>query len=303
MNNFLKHFDSRIVPHFRWEMALMRLLFSLLVFSTIPSYVWFTTQPHPNGLAQFLDLTFLSDANTLFGIRIALGIALFFYTFNFLTLPSLAIMLFVSVSYGSLLNSQGAMNHGLQPVSLVILGQFIVAAYFAMRHGVSALWQGLPEEDQRLMIHAAKVAIVSVYVVSGVTKIQRSKGAWIWETPNIAAQVMKTADDKYYTRLQIAPNHIPSTASWMAAHPNWTRVALTPALLLELFAFLALINRLWGLFIGIALIGMHTIITFIMQLGFFELKTLDLIFLINIPFIFWMTAQYLRKGRAAFSEA
>jgi hypothetical protein len=49
-------FDSQVVRHASWEMALMRAAFALMAWSSVPFFYYQTTLAHPNGLAHFVNL-------------------------------------------------------------------------------------------------------------------------------------------------------------------------------------------------------------------------------------------------------
>jgi hypothetical protein len=93
----------------------------------------------------------------------------------------------------SLQNSQGAINHSLQPLALTALAQWGVAGYFVVRKYFSqapAFASG-HRESQRRLIHAAKVALVSCCHLS-----LYQAGAQRWpldpRTPNLAVAIART---------------------------------------------------------------------------------------------------------------
>jgi hypothetical protein len=130
-------------------------------------------------------------------------------------------------------------------------------------------------------------------VTAAVTKIERSDGKWISRTPNLAVQIQKTSDDKYYNFLQPAPQHTKNLIRFVNEHPNWTKFIVGPSLFLEAFAFLALMGRGWSFFIGIGLFIMHWMISVAMQLNFLAMEMMVLIFLINVPFAVYFLARKL----------
>ena len=58
-----------------------------------------------------------------------------------------------------------------------------------------------------------------------------------------------------------------------------------PGFVLELFAFLILLNRRWAFGMGAALIAMHFGIGWIMRLHFPEFEVLVLLYCVNLPFL------------------
>ncbi len=122
-------FDSKIIPYAGWEMFLMRAFFGLAVWMGSPIFLPYTSQPHPNGLAHFIDFTALASPEFFGPLRALLLIAIVFYVIRVWTLPALTVMFGMVVAAGTLENSQGAINHTFQCYGLVILGQWLVSAW------------------------------------------------------------------------------------------------------------------------------------------------------------------------------
>ena len=117
-------------------------------------------------------------------------------------------------------------------------------------------------------MHAAKVALVSCYVTSAITKLERSEGEWLQRTPNLAVAIAKT-NTKNYLNIQERPDHLANAVpQFIIDHPNITRLFFGLGLALELFSFLALLGRWPAILIGVSLICMHDMIARIMDLHF-----------------------------------
>ena len=56
----------------------MRIAFAAMVWQSVPSFYYPATLSHPNGLARFLDLTFLMNPEILGTLRGLLAIAVVF---------------------------------------------------------------------------------------------------------------------------------------------------------------------------------------------------------------------------------
>jgi hypothetical protein len=286
-------FDSQIVPHAVWEMTLMRMAFAVMVWQSVPSFYYQTPLSHPNGLAHFVNLGFLMNPEVFGVLRGLLAVALLFYTAGLLMFLSLGVMTFLLAACGSLENSQGAINHSLQPLALASLAQWAVAGFFAIRHRWRCQTAFFPLADRsthRALVHAAKVALVSCYVTSAFTKLERSDGQWIQRTPNLAAAIVKTNAKSYLNAFEPA-NHLARTApALIIRHPYLTRTVFAFALALELFSFLALLGRWPAVLIGGGVIAMHHMIAQVMGLHFDIFEKLALIFLVNVP---WLVAAAL----------
>jgi hypothetical protein len=287
--------DSQIVQHAGWEMGLMRIAFAVMVWQTIPSFYYPTSLSHPNGLAHFLDLTFLMDPQILGVLRGVLAVAVVFYAAGLFMFVSLGVMTFLLVACGSFENSQGAIHHSLQPLALTALAQWAVAGYFAVRHHLVRKGVFFPfatTETQRLLVHAAKVALVACYVTSAFTKVERTGGEWIQRTPNLAAAIAKTNAKSYLNAFE-PTNHWAKTApELIITHPHLTRVFFGFGFALELFSFLALLGRWPAVLVGTSLILMHDTVAQVMGLHFAIFERLGFIFLVNAP---WLAAFAIGK--------
>ena len=119
---------------------------------------------------------------------------------------------------------------------------------------------------------------------------------WIIDSPDVAVQIVKSHSQKYYEYLQPQWSDMGMTyANWITAHPWLTRIMLTGGLVLELFAFLLLINRAWAAAIGISLILMHLAIGELMALHFPQNIQGDFALLVNAPF--WIFAATMLIGK------
>ena len=287
-----------------WELLIMRTLFAYVVYMTLPSQGQiYDTQTVPNGIAQFVDLTFLANDGVYPALKIALVIALAIYASGFMLPLVLPFILISQVMVRTLFNSQGWVHHGVQMVSLALLAQTIVVLTFAVYRLVKG--KPFPFTEGRTagsyFLFYTQMAIVSIYVVSVVSKVDRSDGQWFVKSHYIGLHVVKAERDRYYGKLQPPePGDVPA-ARLMLAHPNLTRLFLGAGVLLEFFAFVALYGRGAAALIALALIGFHRSIAALMSIYFHFNEMLLVIFLINLPFwIVWL-AKKISKHKPATS--
>ena len=161
-------------------------------------------------------------------------------------------------------------------------------------------------ETHRRLVHAAKVALVSCYVTSAITKLERSEGEWLQRTPNLAVAIAKT-NTKSYLNIQEPADHLAKAVpQFIIDHPNVTRVFFGLGFALELFSFLALLGRWPAVLIGVSLILMHDMIARVMDLHFAIFERLALIFLVNVPWLaalalaaIWNLSARSMRGRAS----
>ncbi len=265
-----------VVRYASWETLFMRLLVLWPCWSLIERQV-VAVQPTPNGMAHFIDFTFLANPAVQNGVMIAFFITSFFYVIDRLAIPALAIIVGILIAKGTLINSQGAINHSLQLLTLVMLTQFIVQI-------VAAVNKWGPTEKQIQAMHWTKVVIAASYVSSAFVKLFASNVFWVARVPYLALQIIKSNLQAYYTDLEpMATGWVAEFPYWVASHPNLARVFFSGGLLLELFAFLLLINRRWALAMGLIILLFHESISFLMNIDFKNHVWLVLIFLINVP--------------------
>ena len=276
-------------------MTLMRIAFAVMVWQSVPSFYYQTALPHPNGIALFVDLSFLMNPEILGILRGVLAVALLFYAAGLFPFLSLCVMTFLLAACGSLENSQGAINHSFQPLALIALAQWAVAGVFALRDRLvrkTAFFPLATAETQHLLIHAAKVALVSCYVTSAFTKWERSGGQWIQRTPNLAVAIAKTNAKSYLNAFEPTSHWAKTAPALIVDYPLLTRIFFGFGFALELFSFLALLGRWPAVLIGGSMIVMHHMIAEVMGLHFAIFEKLALIFLINAP---WLTALAIGK--------
>ena len=277
-----------LVTYAPWEMFLMRLAILWPCWSLVERQV-VAVQPTPNGLAHFVDLTFLARPEVQSGVVIAFFIAAIFYVIDRWALPALGIITALLIAKGTLINSQGAINHSLQLLVLVLLAQWIVKL---------ALRRAPRNERQAREIHWSKIVIAASYVSSAFVKLFASNVFWVARVPYLALQIIKSNLQSYYTDLEpMATGWVAEFPYWVASHPNLARLFFSGGLLLELGAFLALINRRWALGIGLLILLFHESISFLMSIDFKNHVWLVLIFFINLPWVIVQGVRLLRGKR------
>ncbi len=297
LRKFLSHFHPR--PVAAWELLIMRVLFALVVYKTLPNAGQiYDTQTSPNGIAHFVDLTFLAADGVYPALKIAMAAALAIYASGFLLPLVLPFILIAHVMIRTLFNSQGWIHHGVQMVSLVLLAQTLVVLTFLVYRLLKK--RPFPLTGGRSMgsyfLFYSQMAIISIYVVSVVSKVDRSDGQWFAKSHYIGLHVVKAERDRYYGKLHDPPPGDVPAARIMLANPNLTRLFLGAGVLLELLAFLALYGRGAALAFSLSMIVFHRSIAALMSIYFHFNEMLLVIFLVNAPY--WIVLIF-RKSRAA----
>ena len=290
------------VPVGQIEWLWMRLLFAPMIIWAIWDYHPYvhSVQTHPVGLAIVFDLTWLHEpwVRPLF---VALAVpAVILYLLGMGMPVALGVLALVNILPRTLANSQGHINHSHQIVSVVILTQFAVAVWWwwrqrrhpekiTARPGLSAA---------SYYVYFSQGIIAGTYMVAALSKFLNSKGMWVWNAPYISFDLVKSQRQEYYKLLEDpALLHTARAAEWVVENPMLARVAFGGSFLLEALAIVALKNRSWAFWTGIALIALHRGILAVMNLHFYNNELLLLIFYLNLPFWCWWAWQKAR-GRA-----
>jgi hypothetical protein len=285
------------IPEFAlYERLVMRALFAWLVWRATPGTLIVNGIPSPNGITRTFDLHFLLDPEVFAWARTALAVALIFFVLRLIVWVALPIALFVNLAANGIINSQGAIQHAAQIVSLVLLAQ--TAAHFF------GIWRRRQGESRRLLedraIWWSQQTIVAVYLVAGITKLIVTKGLWVFQARWIGVSVAKSAYQSFYDALDHSDLQQQLAVANFAAGHGWI-VALIAAtgLFLELGSPLMLLNRTTAALLGCALVGFHLSLDYTMRLTFIYNQWLLIIFMINAPYWIMTCARQLFVPRAA----
>ena len=271
-------------PHPFYERLFMRVSFAWVVLLSTPSNLNVQSLSVPNGWARIVDLTFLINPDWLTAGRAVLLVALGFYITRIFLWLALPVILLVNVSINAAANSQGAIRHAAQIVSLVLLVQTAACYYeWWLR------WKGAPAKAtlEERQISWSQQAIAATYFVAGLTKLIATDGAWVFQARYIGVQIFKTAYQAYYNNLN--PKGLQeqlAIAQFAAAHGTVVALLCGLGLALELLAPLMLLGRRWGLLLGSTFLVFHFSIASLMQLSFIFHRLLVLIYIVS-P-IYWI---------------
>jgi hypothetical protein len=287
----------RSIPEFAfYERLFMRALFAWLVWRATPDALVVNGIPSPNGITRIVDLHFLLDPQFFAWARTALAAALILYLLRLVVWLALPVASFVNLAANGITNSQGAIQHAAQILSLVLLAQ-TVAHFFG-------IWRRRQGEEHRLLedraIWWSQQTIVAVYLVAGITKLIVTQGLWIFQARWIGVSVAKSAYQSYYDTLNQTDLQQQLAVANFAAGHGWI-VALIAAtgLSLELGSPLMLLNRTTAALLGCLLVGFHLSLDYTMRLTFIYNQWLLIIFMINVPYWVLTRARKLFVPRAA----
>jgi hypothetical protein len=246
----------------------------------------YTTQPAPNGLASLgLDLTWLARDGFEKTLRfLALG-SLLLYLARVPTWLSLAVPTWFGILSGTLSNSQGHIGHITQMLHVTLLCLWVADVWRVLtRNKMDSL------DAQRLQAHVGRQAIAAGYVVSALTKLYDTGGAWISNARYAPLQMVKNNDMKFFQDLDPAFQKLNSLAQLMMDHPMLSQLLFGLGLPLELFALLGCRNKMLAWMIGIALILFHV--------GVLQLMSLFFPFNIGLLLAFFVLPGVMRSAKA-----
>ena len=283
-----------------WEVVLMRLGFVWVLLSMgfiIDEPPPFLSAPYPNGLAHFMDLSFLRNPDTVHMLCISGRVCLVLGTLGIAEPLTFGWLLFVIIAAKSYNQSQGNIGHGGQLVTLGLLAQWLASlrALLPDAAGVRGLlWAG-PASWKRQAWWMLQ-ALTAGYTVSAITKLIHSHGMWAFHGGSFVLHICKAQTEMQVAEAgKIGPTALAIT-EYITSHLWVATIMLMPTFLLEFGAFAALINRRLSVLLGLGLIAFHQMAFFMMGIAFQEHQTMLWIFLVN-P-VYWLVtgAKALAPG-------
>lgn len=144
--------------------------------------------------------------------------------------------------------------------------------------------------------------IAAIYTLAAISKLMGSGIDWINAGPFFSLQVIKNFSFQYFDTGSLY--HLDKgkeIAYTLMRYKEVIRLMLAGALILELFCFAALYNRVLKFYWGVGLLLMHIGIAAFMGIGISVIAFPMVIFFINPLYIVWCGAESLNK-RFAFFE-
>jgi hypothetical protein len=294
-----------IVPRIEfawWETALMRAGFALLLLARFPPL---TTLPalgadlrFPNGLARWIDMSWVLDPTGYSLLVILLHIASVLYITGF-AFPLSSTTLFLCYLFtGTLHNSLGSISHYYQVMTLILLGQSVAAWLWAFTERRPATWMRSPTSLHSFTTRVTLQVLAGNYVLCAITKLINSNGAWIWNSQYMPVQYAKIQAQHYYTTLEHPDLGLGGALNELCTQYPWLcMLVYAPGLIVELFAFLMLFGRVWMLVTGLAVVAMHALVDVTMNLGFPQHQWIFIVYAVNLPFWAAKAIQSLPSGR------
>ncbi len=291
-----------------WEMLIMRILFAVLVWDSFPGRVAYKGQPVPVGLAHFIDFSFLTNEGLFDGLTILLAVSLVVYVSGRFLWLALPVMLALKLATGTISNSQGAITHHTQIVTLIILAQAVYICVRAAGERFKFTWISPISrlDTQRNAVYISQQVAVAAYMASALTKILKSGLiGWIAGARYFPLQLAKTERMNYYNTLEeqlAAPESFSDRLPFLMedlfmTYPVVCGIFLAVGLFLELFAVLAMCGRRWNFVYGATIIIFHLTVSQMMNLNFVQNMFVLSIFFLNLPYWGWrIFVRMIRAG-------
>ncbi|QIF05807.1 hypothetical protein [Roseimicrobium sp. ORNL1] len=282
----------------------MRLFFSAIVVWGMWKVLPYEKVLSPSGISHIIDVSIFGGEDAMVWFRPLIIAAALLYVLEWLNPLGLIVLTLAHLGYNTLDGSQDYTNHRYNIYGLILLAMCAGEVWWLGRRWFakgSAIANAVRHSYQ---LYFAQCAIAAVYVTSAITKLSKSDGQWLLRSHYLAKSVVKTHRQTFYDNPEgLVVPAIPAVAQWLGEHPHITRIAFGFGFFLELFAFLALWNRAWALFIGLSIIFFHLGVELIMKLDFRENQYVAFIFMVNLPFwAWWVTqgrkSQTLNTGRS-----
>lgn len=281
----------------RVEALCLRLFFAIIVVTGMWKVLPYDEVLSPTGLSRFVDVSILGGEDAMVWFRPLITVAAILYVAEWLNPLGLFVLTLAHLGYNALDASQDYTNHRYNIYGLILLAQCAGELWWLGCRLFTKAVRAAQELRHSYQLYFAQCAIAAVYVTSAITKLSKSDGQWLLRSHYLAKSIVKTHRQTFYDNPEgLAVPAIPAVAQWLAEHHVLTRLAFGAGFMLELFAFLALWNRAWALFIGLSIIMFHLGVEIIMKLDFRENQYVCFIFMVNLPF--WMAWVMQRKRPA-----
>ena len=224
--------------------------------------------PYPTGIYSFIDGSLLASKYT---VRIfsffAFVLAVLYVREKWMT-ATIFLMFLLSLVLFTLEESGGILNRNYL-YTAVFFAQFI--AYYRNT-------ERLNEER----IQFAVQIIAGGYVLAGISKLQQSGIGWITSAPLVSIQIIKGYCFTYFNTGNIK-DFEPGLrhANFILSHRYLAEGLFAGSLTLELFAWIAVINKRSAFIYGLLLLAMHIGISYFMNILIISIVYPMLIFMIN----------------------
>ncbi len=239
-------------------------------------YLQYHSTPLPQGIFTFFSFSYaqIPWIKYLF-ISVAIILSIMYFLEINMRVTTLLLFIFSVFSF-SFEESNGVLN-------IYSLLSFLFFAQFAA-YVLPFFSERLRGEEYRFEFSVQ--AISAAYTLSALSKISVSGPNWIYSGKFMALQILKSFQYKYVTNGDwSAVQQGQEMAIYLIQNPAVTTFLLSAALVLELFALVAVLNVKLRFWYGLSLLCMHIAIWQIMNINLFSISFLMALFFIFPPLI------------------
>ncbi|OWY20987.1 hypothetical protein C7N43_00680 [Sphingobacteriales bacterium UPWRP_1] len=270
------------------EWFFQKLGFAVLIFSLAYVVVFnYVVVPLPESICLFVDCTLLLKYPH-WVLLVITGLLILYLNEKWMiaTLSALSILVFL------LCVIPDSNGHLLWLEVLFTIPVVQLLAYL--------LYSGNTQELAKSRVQFSVAAIAAIYVLSGTTKLQDSHFTWVTQTQNLPIHVLKASFNMAHSQLKgftlSNTEWAQTVANWMLAHPKLLMVLTAFALGIELFAFLAVINKRFAWGYGFLLILLHAGVRMAMSIVLPFIVLAMLVYYVNIFYFLWLVAYSVTVG-------
>ena len=241
---------------------------AIVCFFSIYILYYRTAQPFPSGICQYINCAYWTADAIRLPVSILLVLLSLMYIAEVQMIFSTLLLFVLAVFIFSLDESNGnPAENGI--LALVFFAQFV--AYLQNKFNAQS---NLSKNRMQFSAQFFSAA----YTLSAISKLHVSGFAWFTDdAPKFALEVMRVFNSVYVTNgLNEYTDKGLSVASFIIAHPLFTKLILGGSLLLELCAFSLMLNKKTAFVYSFLLLAFHAGIFYTMNI-FFPTITLPLI--------------------------
>ncbi len=238
--------------------------------------------PYPSGICSLFDCSFLVTWHIYYGFYFTTLLLALLYILEKKMVVVTSLMCLMSLVVFTLEESSGILNRNTL-YTLIFLVQAV--AYF--RNSPS-------HKTERIQFPIQMIA--AGYMLAGISKLTESGLGWITDAPLASIQIIKNYGFSYFDTGDISfLNEGLSKVDVLLAHPFFAKLLFAFTLFLELFAWLAVKNKLRSFIYGLLLTSMHIGILYFMNIFIEGIFYPMFIFMVNPFYLLYFLSKGLYK--------
>ena len=279
MNKLLSHKTWNDYSSAEWLCIKISLAFFWLdVISSVS--ISYGHVPYPSGIFSLINGSFLASRHTVPVFTTCAFILAILYISEKWMRATTFLLFLLSLILFTLEESSGFLNrHYLY--TAIFFAQYI--AYY--RNSAR-----LNEERVQFAIQI----IAGGYVLAGISKLRQSGLGWVTDAPMVSIQILKGYCFEYFNTGNIKQYEMGiKHASFILEHKYLAESLFAGSLFLELFAWLAVRNKLSAFVYGLFLTAMHMGINYFMNILISSIFYPMLVFMVNPVYLIYLLGRWM----------